>query len=319
MHREFAEQLPDSTCSPTGRSQQFLDPPGESRQWDSVGMSGEKGARLQARREWLGGAADEARVRWEAPDSAKSLTTPVFYGGVGICVLPSLSEPRRGGSSDERRFSLAPAFLVVCRQPSRNPLGQHRGRHECFGFAQRACCGVFRFALTAMTKQLGSGDPRRPVPGCGGMSRRMIGWMLTDSSRFLEKNSARRVFSRALHRCKVAAQLVPPRDPIWHSPGQITMLARRGRLNGRMTWSARIHKIGVCLARLCTEQHTDSRAFLSEGRCNKIRWAYASLVMLLDTITHNRGGALTVDEVAFRTRHTCRKIGQKRSLPALQS
>jgi len=236
-----------------------------------------------------------------------------------FCFLPSLSEPWRKKSWDERRFSLAAALLVICRQPSRNPLGQHRGRHECFDLLSRLL-RCFRVCIDGHGEATWERGSKTNCPGLWGTPRRVIGRVLADSGgRFLEKNSARRVFSRALHRCKVAAQLVPPRDPIWHSPGQITMLARRGRLNGRMTWSARIHKIGVCLARLCTEQHTDSRAFLSEGRCNKIRWAYASLVMLLDTITHNRGGALTVDEVAFRTRHTCRKIGQKRSLPALQS
>jgi hypothetical protein len=224
----------------------------------------------------------------------------------------------KGRSWDEQRFSLAAALLVVCRQPSRNPLGQHRGRHECFNLLSRLL-RCFQVCIDGHGEATWERGSKTNCSGLWGMSLRVIGWVLADSGgRFLEKNSARRVFPRALQHCKVAAQLVPPRDPIWYSPGQVTMLARRGRLNGRMTWSARIHEIGVCLARF-VYRHTDPECFLHRADGTKYDGFMLHSRCFSTPSHHNLGGALTVVEVAFRTRHTCGKVGQKRSLPALQS
>lgn len=188
-----------------------------------------------------------------------------------FCFLPSLSEAWRKKSRDERRFSLAPALLVVCRQPSRNPLGRHRGRHECFDLLSRLLRCLRVCALTAMTRQLGNGDPRRTVPGLWGTSRRVIGWVLTDSSG-RQPVPGKEQCSPGISPCLAALQGRSSACPPWPPRPLAIRSGTPGPGHDVSPWwtdewpddmVSQNTRDWYCLARFSSEHQTNSRVFLT--------------------------------------------------------
>lgn len=208
-------------------------------------------------------------MRFDTPDSLKNLTTQTLWWCGLFAFYPA--SRRLGGKKVETNDAFP--WLPLFSSSAVSRPGIRWGNTEAatnVSVCSAGCCGVFGFALTAMTRQLGNGDPRRTVPGLWGTSRRVIGWVLTDSSG-RQPVPGKEQCSPGISPvpCSAARSLLslsprggPSRSDLVR-PGQVTMLARGGRMNGRMTWSARIQEIGVCLARFSTEHRTNSRVFLT--------------------------------------------------------
>lgn len=120
-------------------------------------------------------------MRLDTPDSLKNLTTQTLWWCGLVAFYPA--SRRLGGKKVETNDAFP--WLPLFSSSAVSRPGIRWGNTEAatsVSICSAGCCGVFGFALTAMTRQLGNGDPRRTVPGLWGTSRRVIGWVLTDSS-----------------------------------------------------------------------------------------------------------------------------------------